>query len=65
MSKFISPISRLFSRVQKDEKGTQLVETAIWLGIISAGAVAAVVAIAPQVTTALTRVQTALGTLNP
>lgn len=64
MSKFISPISHLFSRVREDEKGTQLVETAIWLGIITAGAVAAVVAIAPQVTAALTRVQTALGQLN-
>jgi len=28
-----------FKRVAKDEKGTQLVETAIWLGIVAAASV--------------------------
>ncbi|WP_448187744.1 hypothetical protein [Azospirillum sp. sgz301742] len=64
MSKFISPIARLFSRVQKDENGTQLVETAIWIGVISAAALTAVISMQGPVSTVLTRVGTAVGTLQ-
>ncbi len=42
-------IARLFARLRKNEDGTQLVETAIWLGIISAVVVGAVVTMAPIV----------------
>lgn len=47
MPKIISNISGLFARLAKDEDGTQLVETAIWLGIISAATVISITAMAP------------------
>lgn len=64
MSKFFSPIAQLFSRAQKDEKGTQLVETAIWIGVITGAALAAVIAMQTPVSSVLQRVGEAVATLK-
>jgi Flp pilus assembly pilin Flp len=58
-----SLIVRMFSRLRKNEDGTQLVETAIWLGIISAVTIGAIVAMAPVVEDVFDRVSDAMQAL--
>jgi Flp pilus assembly pilin Flp len=57
MLKLATFISYLASRITKDEKGSQLVETAIWLGLISAVA-------AGLLTTTGGHIKTILGSIN-
>lgn len=62
MAHVLSSISSFFSRVRKDEKGTQLVETAVWLGLITALAVATVITIGTDVQAVMEAVEAALPT---
>lgn len=48
-----------FVRFCRDERGTQLVETAVWIGLITAAVVATVGLIGGDVQTALTNVSQA------
>ena len=51
-----------FVRFSHDERGTQLVETAVWIGLITALVVATVDLIGGDVTTSLSAVHTAFVT---
>ncbi|MBP2316721.1 Flp family type IVb pilin [Azospirillum soli] len=51
-----------FVRFSHDERGTQLVETAVWIGLITALVVATVDLIGGDVSTSLTNVHTAFTT---
>ena len=61
MKALSSQISCLMTRFKKDEDGTQLVETAIWIGMISAAAVGAIAVLGPYVSGVYTNLRAALG----
>ena len=54
-------IARQFARLRKNEDGTQLVETAIWLGIISTITVGAITAMGPLIQGVYERIRDAIG----
>jgi len=60
MSKFFAPAARFVSAIRKNEKGTQLVETAVWIGIISAAVVGTIGFIGTEVSTSFNDLLTAL-----
>ncbi|HYH17750.1 MAG TPA: hypothetical protein VD995_03950 [Azospirillum sp.] len=60
MAKIFAPIARLISRVEKDENGTQLVETAVWIGLITAAVVGTIALIGPKVLNVFENVNAAM-----
>ncbi|WP_448207809.1 Flp family type IVb pilin [Azospirillum sp. sgz302134] len=60
MAKITKTIQGSFARFARDERGTQLVETAVWIGLITAAVVATVSTIGTEVGNSLTRVSDAL-----
>lgn len=60
MNKIVSLSRNFVSRFRKDEKGTQLVETAVWLAIITTTAVTVITAIGPAIEGVMTRIRDAI-----
>ncbi|WP_448207810.1 Flp family type IVb pilin [Azospirillum sp. sgz302134] len=60
MNKILNNIRTSFGRFARDERGTQLVETAVWIGLITAAVVATVSTIGTEVGNSLTRVRDAM-----
>ena len=60
MNTIIASIRASFGRFARDERGTQLVETAVWIGLITAAVVTVVSTLGTETTNALTAVSTAL-----
>ncbi|MBP2293770.1 Flp family type IVb pilin [Azospirillum rugosum] len=65
MNKVIANIHSSFARFARDERGTQLVETAVWIGLITALVVGTVTAIGTDVQNALTTVSNAFNPAAP
>lgn len=62
MAKYLSKIAPFASRLLKDERGTQLVETAVWIGLITALVVLTIQTMGGHVATIMESVTTSLGT---
>ncbi|MBP2293769.1 Flp family type IVb pilin [Azospirillum rugosum] len=65
MNKFVNTINASIVRFVADERGTQLVETAVWIGLITALVVGTVTAIGTDVQNALTTVSNAFNPAAP
>ncbi len=56
MKKLSDKAFPFFSRLSRDERGTQLVETAVWIGLITAAVIVTVQTLGTEVGVALNKV---------
>ncbi len=60
MNKIIANVCSSFGRFVRDERGTQLVETAVWIGLITAAVIVTVQTLGTEVGVALGKVSAVL-----